>query len=89
MTSSSRPQKAIDPRIRAGAIAFGLAALMTVPAVFAVQPPSDPAVAALIGVPTFLDVTQLARVSDVLWIAASGSLTFGLWRHAASGPVSP
>jgi hypothetical protein len=222
MTSSSQPRTAIDPRIRAGAIAWGLAALMTVPAVFAVQPPSDPAhnrefalgantasfrlanalqiyaltplilgmfalyaviarssaprlaftglvvtvvgagcllpgtgfsafvvpaagvlisqghdqdvlwlldqvfeepgwipvfiggllyfvgllvtsvaiwrsktmarwygallaVATLVGVPTFLDVTQLARVSDVLWIAASGSLAFALWRHTISG----
>jgi hypothetical protein len=33
----------VDARLRAGAVAFGLAALMTVPALFAAHPPTDPA----------------------------------------------
>jgi hypothetical protein len=40
-TPSLKPN--VDNRLRAGAIAFGLAALMQVPSLFSVQPPSDPA----------------------------------------------
>jgi hypothetical protein len=43
MTTTSMLKPNVDKRLRAGAIAFGLAALMTVPSVFSVQPPSDPA----------------------------------------------
>jgi hypothetical protein len=43
MTTTDTLKPNVDNRLRAGAIAFGLAALMTVPSVFSVQPPSDPA----------------------------------------------
>lgn len=43
MTTSDTLKPNVDKRLRAGAIAFVLAALMTAPSVFSVQPPSDPA----------------------------------------------
>jgi hypothetical protein len=43
MTMTSTPRSDVDLRLRAGAIAFGLAALMSVPSLFSVHPPSDPA----------------------------------------------
>jgi len=43
MTTTDTLKPNVDKRLRAGAIAFVLAALMTVPSVFSVQPPSDPA----------------------------------------------
>jgi hypothetical protein len=43
MTATSTLQPRADKRLRAGAVAFGLAALMQVPSLFSVQPPSDPA----------------------------------------------
>jgi hypothetical protein len=43
MTTTPSLKSDVDNRLRAGAIAFGLAALMQVPSLFSVQPPSDPA----------------------------------------------
>jgi hypothetical protein len=40
-TTTIKPQ--VDKRLRAGAVAFGLAALMSVPSLFSVHPPTDPA----------------------------------------------
>jgi hypothetical protein len=42
MTMTSTRRSDVDLRLRAGAIAFGLAALMWVPSLFSVHPPSDP-----------------------------------------------
>ena len=42
MTTTSTPRSDVHLRLRAGAIAFGLAALMSVPSLFFVHPPSDP-----------------------------------------------
>jgi uncharacterized protein DUF4386 len=42
MSSPTTAQPNIDLRLRAGAIAFGVAALMWVPSLFSVHPPSDP-----------------------------------------------
>ena len=43
MTSPAIPRPDVDRRLRAGAIAFGLAALMYVPSLFSAHPPTDPA----------------------------------------------
>jgi hypothetical protein len=43
MTTTPTLRPKIDQRLRAGAIAFGLAALMSIPSVFSVHPPTDPA----------------------------------------------
>jgi len=43
MTTTPTLKPNVDNRLRAGAIAFGLAALMEVPALFSVHPPTDPA----------------------------------------------
>ena len=40
------------------------------------------AAAALVGLPTFLDVTALARIGAALWIAAFVALAIDIWRHA-------
>jgi hypothetical protein len=40
------------------------------------------AAAALVGLPTFLDVTALDRVGAALWIAAFVALATDIWRHA-------
>ena len=40
------------------------------------------AAAALVGLPTFLDVVALARVAAALWIAAFVALTADIWRNA-------
>jgi hypothetical protein len=40
-TTTIKPH--VDKRLRAGAVAFGLAALMSVPSLFSVHPPTDPA----------------------------------------------
>jgi hypothetical protein len=40
------------------------------------------AAAALVGLPTFLDVTALARVGVAVGIAASVALAIDVWRHA-------
>ena len=40
------------------------------------------AAAALVGVPTFLDVVALARVSSALFVAAFGALAVDVWRNA-------
>jgi hypothetical protein len=43
MTTTPTLRPKVDQRLRAGAIAFGLAALMSIPSVFSVHPPTDPA----------------------------------------------
>jgi hypothetical protein len=40
------------------------------------------AAAALVGVPTFLDVVALARVGSAVWIAALIAIAVDVWRHA-------
>jgi hypothetical protein len=40
------------------------------------------AAAALVGVPTFLDVVALARVGSALFIAAFVALAVDVWRNA-------
>ena len=42
MSSPMTTRPNVDSRLRAGAIAFGVAALMWVPSLFSVHPPSDP-----------------------------------------------
>ena len=42
MSSPTTTRPNVDSRLRAGAIAFGVAALMWVPSLFSVHPPSDP-----------------------------------------------
>ncbi|HEY9468699.1 MAG TPA: hypothetical protein VIQ76_03690 [Propionibacteriaceae bacterium] len=40
------------------------------------------AAAALVGLPTFLDVVALARVGGALWIAAYIALAVDIWRNS-------
>ena len=52
------------------------------------------AAAALVGLPSFLDVVALARVGAVLWIAAYIALAVDVWRNArapdlAGSPAAP